>query len=72
VRPRTYAGPDGALAFNDLYLRSSEGAIMGRLAIFALFAAGFAIGVAYVTAFEIVPARTACASRICHLHIAGG
>jgi hypothetical protein len=45
---------------------------MGRMAIVALFAAGFAIGAAYVTAFEIVPARTACASRACHLHIAGG
>jgi hypothetical protein len=45
---------------------------MGKMAIVAFFTAGFAIGAAYVTAFEIVPARTACASRACHLHMAGG
>jgi hypothetical protein len=45
---------------------------MGKMLIVALFTAGFAIGAAYVTAFEIVPARTACAGRACQLHIAGG
>jgi hypothetical protein len=44
---------------------------MGKFAIVAFFAAGFAIGFAYVTAFEMMPARAACASRACHLNIAG-
>lgn len=45
---------------------------MGKLVIVAFFTAGFAVGAAYVTAFEIMPVRAACATATCHLHIAGG
>lgn len=45
---------------------------MGKMAIIALFTAGFAIGAAYVTAFEMMPHNVACATRACHLRIAGG
>lgn len=45
---------------------------MGKMAIIALFTAGFAIGAAYVTAFEMMPHNVACATRACLLRIAGG
>jgi hypothetical protein len=45
---------------------------MGKLVIIALFTAGFAIGAAYVTAFEVMPVRAACITASCYLHIAGG
>jgi hypothetical protein len=45
---------------------------MGKILIVSLFTAGFAVGAAYVTAFELIPARTACADRSCRLLIADG